>query len=89
MERSVDDMLTYPSHPQSDLVNTWDRLQMKDQHDNKMGSVNAFSTGQRCQMETSVDWKPLKWNSFWKFVISGFGVQPFKQLEEPGWHRFQ
>lgn len=77
MERSVDDMLTYPSHPQSDLVNTWDRLQMKDQHDNKMGSVNAL------------DWKPLKWNSFWKFVISGFGVQPFKQLEEPGWHRFQ
>ncbi|KAI9157216.1 hypothetical protein LWI28_018663 [Acer negundo] len=60
-DRSVDDMLTYPSHPQSDIVSTWDHIQLKDQHDNTMGGVNGLGTGQRSERENSLDWKPLKW----------------------------
>jgi len=59
--KSVDD--TYSSRPNSDLVNTWEQHQMKDQH-NKMDGVNRFGTGQRCDRDSSlgtVDWKPLKW----------------------------
>ncbi|KAK2633937.1 hypothetical protein Ddye_028729 [Dipteronia dyeriana] len=59
--RSVDDMLTYPSHPQSDIVSTWNHIQLKDQHDNTMGGVNGLGTGQRSERENSLDWKPLKW----------------------------
>ncbi|XP_004489931.1 uncharacterized protein [Cicer arietinum] len=61
--RSVDDMLTYSSHPNSDLLNTWEQHHMKDQHD-KMGGVNRFGSGQKCDRNNAlgtIDWKPLKW----------------------------
>ncbi|XP_045818077.1 uncharacterized protein LOC123910846 isoform X1 [Trifolium pratense] len=61
--KSVDDMLTYSSHSHSDLANTWEQHNMKDQHD-KMGGVNRFVTGQRNDRDSSlgtIDWKPLKW----------------------------
>ncbi|KAJ4720825.1 Nuclear receptor corepressor 1 [Melia azedarach] len=73
-QRSVDDMLTYPSHPQSDFVNTWDHLQLKDQHDNKMGGVNGLGTGQRCERESSLDWKPLKWTRSGSLSSRGSGL---------------
>lgn len=72
-QRSVDDMLMYPSHPQSDFVNTWDHLQLKDQHDNKMGGVNGLGTGQRCERENSLDWKPLKWTRSGSLSSRGSG----------------
>ncbi|XP_044461747.1 uncharacterized protein LOC123193044 isoform X2 [Mangifera indica] len=72
-QRSVDDMLTCPSHPQSDFVNTWDHLQLKDQHDNKMGGVNGFHTGQRCDRENSLDWRPLKWTRSGSLSSRGSG----------------
>jgi nuclear receptor co-repressor 1 len=61
--KSVDDMLTYSSHSHSDLVNTWEQHNMKDQHD-KIGGVNRFVTDQRNDRDSSlgtIDWKPLKW----------------------------
>ncbi|XVE99346.1 hypothetical protein REPUB_Repub03eG0190400 [Reevesia pubescens] len=73
--RSVDDMLTYPSHTHSDFVNTWDQLQ-KDRHDNKTSGVNGLGTGQRCERENSVgsmDWKPLKWNRSGSLSSRGSG----------------
>ncbi|XP_031279817.1 uncharacterized protein LOC116138238 isoform X1 [Pistacia vera] len=72
-QRSIDDMLTYPSHPQSDFVNTWDHLQLKDQHDNKMGGVNGLGTGQRCERQNSLDWKTLKWTRSGSLSSRGSG----------------
>lgn len=72
--KSVDDMLTYSSRPNSDLVNTWEQHQMKDQH-NKMDGVNRFGIGQRCDRDSSmgtVDWKPLKWTRPGSSRDSGF-----------------
>lgn len=72
--KSVDDMLTYSSRPNSDVVNTWEQHQMKDQH-NRMDSVNRFGTGQRCDRDSSlgtVDWKPLKWTRPGSSRDSGF-----------------
>lgn len=63
-QRSADDMVTYPSHPHSDFVNTWDQHHMKDQHD-KGGVVNGLgsSQAQRLDRDHSLGsiWKPLKW----------------------------
>ncbi|GMY08737.1 isoform 2 of nuclear receptor corepressor 1 [Fagus crenata] len=63
--RSLDDIITCPTHANSDFVNTWDPLHLKDQHD-KMGGVNGSGTGQRCDRENSLgstEWKPmLKWS---------------------------
>lgn len=73
-QRSVDDMLTYPSHPQSDFANTWDHLQLKDQHDNKIGSVNGLGTGQRCESENSLDWKKIKWTRSGSLSSRGSGL---------------
>lgn len=73
--RSVDDMITCPSHPNSDFVNTWDQLHLKDQHD-KMGGVNGLGTGQRCDRENSLgssDWKPLKWSRSGSLSSRGSG----------------
>ncbi|XVF23663.1 hypothetical protein REPUB_Repub13aG0058700 [Reevesia pubescens] len=73
--RSVDDLLTYPSHTHSDFVNTWDLLQ-KDQHDSKTSGVNGLGTGQRCERENSVgsmDWKPLKWSRSGSLSSRGSG----------------
>ncbi|XP_022745646.1 uncharacterized protein LOC111295980 isoform X2 [Durio zibethinus] len=73
--KSVDDMLTYPSHTHSDFINTWDQLQ-KDQHDNKTNGVNGLSTVQRCERENSVgsmDWKPLKWSRSGSLSSRGSG----------------
>ena len=73
--RSVDDMLTYPSHTHSDFVNTWNQLQ-KDQHDNKTSGVNGLGAGQRCERETSLglmDWKPLKWSRSGSLSSRGSG----------------
>lgn len=74
-QRSADDMLTYPpSHPHSELVNTWDQLHSKDQHDNsKMNGVNAVGTGQRGDRENSLDWKPLKWTRSGSLSSRGSG----------------
>ncbi|XP_017984688.1 PREDICTED: uncharacterized protein LOC18586364 isoform X1 [Theobroma cacao] len=74
-QRSVDDMLTYPSHAHSDFVSTWDQLH-KDQHDNKTSGVNGLGTGQRCERENSVgsmDWKPLKWSRSGSLSSRGSG----------------
>ncbi|KAE8711084.1 Serine carboxypeptidase-like 27 isoform 1 [Hibiscus syriacus] len=73
--RSVDDMLTYPSHSNSDFVNTWNQHQ-KDQHDNITCGVNGLGTGQRCERENSmdsVDWKPLKWSHSGSLSSRGSG----------------
>ncbi|KAL5734926.1 hypothetical protein ACOSP7_032787 [Xanthoceras sorbifolium] len=72
-DRSVDDMLTYASHPQSDFASTWDHIQLKDQHDNKMGGVNGLGTGQRCERENSLDWKTLKWTRSTSLSSRGSG----------------
>ncbi|XP_061374508.1 uncharacterized protein LOC133316746 isoform X2 [Gastrolobium bilobum] len=62
-QRSVDDILTYSSHPHSDFVNSWEQHHLKDQHE-KMGGANGLGTGQRSDRESlgSIAWKPLKWN---------------------------
>ncbi|KAI4346356.1 hypothetical protein L6164_007258 [Bauhinia variegata] len=73
--RVLDDMLTYPSHPHSDFVNTWDEHHLKEQHD-KMGGVNGMGTNQRCDRENSVgslDWKPLKWTRSGSLSSRGSG----------------
>ncbi|XP_059457621.1 uncharacterized protein LOC132187348 isoform X4 [Corylus avellana] len=73
--RSVDDMIACPSHPNSDFVNTWDQLHLKDQHD-KMGGVNGLGTGQRCDRENSLgssDWKPLRWSRSGSLSSRGSG----------------
>ncbi|XP_010253595.1 PREDICTED: uncharacterized protein LOC104594807 isoform X3 [Nelumbo nucifera] len=62
--RSVDDLLTYTSHPHSDIENSsWDQLHLKDYHD-KMGAVDGLATGHRYDKDHtlgSIAWKPLKW----------------------------
>lgn len=73
-QRSADDLPSYPSHLQSDLVNTWDNIQLNDQHDNKMGGVNGLGTGRRCERETSLDWKPLKWTRSGSLSSRGSGL---------------
>ncbi|WCJ19363.1 Duplicated homeodomain-like superfamily protein [Euphorbia peplus] len=62
-QRSVDDMLTYPSsHSQPEYSSSWDQLQSKEQHDNnKLAGANGLEASQRGDRETSLDWKPLKW----------------------------
>nr|POE64618.1 isoform 2 of nuclear receptor corepressor 1 [Quercus suber] len=72
--RSVDDMITCSSHPNSDFVNTWDRLHSKDQPD-KMTGVNGLGTGQRCDRENSLgsDWKTLKWSRSGSLSSRGSG----------------
>ncbi|XP_022133838.1 uncharacterized protein LOC111006296 isoform X2 [Momordica charantia] len=60
-QRSVHDMLIYPSHSHSDFVNPRDKV--KGQHD-KIDDVNGLGTNQRRDREYSVSssgWKPLKW----------------------------
>ncbi|XP_038889121.1 uncharacterized protein LOC120079017 isoform X2 [Benincasa hispida] len=60
-QRSVHDMLIYPSHSHSDFVNPRDKV--KGQHD-KVDDVNGLGTNQRRDREYSVSssgWKPLKW----------------------------
>ncbi|KGN51211.1 uncharacterized protein LOC101219573 isoform X1 [Cucumis sativus] len=60
-QRSVHDMLIYPSHSHSDFVNP--REKVKGQHD-KVDDVNGLGTNQRRDREYSVSssgWKPLKW----------------------------
>nr|QSD99673.1 MYB family transcription factor [Melilotus albus] len=72
--KSVDDMLTYSSRPNSDIVNNWEQHHMKDQH-NKRGGVNRFGTSQRCDRDSSlgtIDWKPLKWTRPGSSRDSGF-----------------
>lgn len=74
-QRSADDMLTYPSHPHSDFVNTWDQHHLKDQHD-KMGGINGLGTGQKCDRDHSlgsIDWKPLKWTRSGSLSSRGSG----------------
>ncbi|GLT70104.1 hypothetical protein SLA2020_422020 [Shorea laevis] len=75
-QRSVDDMLTYPSHSSSEFVNSCDQLHPKDQHDNKASGGNGLSTGVRSERENSVgsmDWKPLKWNRSGSLSSRGSG----------------
>ncbi|XP_044509196.1 uncharacterized protein LOC123228060 isoform X2 [Mangifera indica] len=72
-QRSVHDVITYPSHPQSSFVNTWDHLQLKDRHENKMGGVNGLGTGQRCERENSLDWKTIKWTRSGSLSSRGLG----------------
>ncbi|CAI0442823.1 unnamed protein product [Linum tenue] len=75
-QRSVDDMLTYPhSHPpNSDLVNTWGQLQLKEQRDsNKEGGPGALGSGERVEKENSLDWKPLKWTRAGSLSSRGSG----------------
>ncbi|XP_023551335.1 uncharacterized protein LOC111809185 isoform X1 [Cucurbita pepo subsp. pepo] len=60
-QRSVNDMLIYPSHSHSDFVNSRDKV--KGQHD-QVDDVNGLGTNQRRDREYSVSssgWKPLKW----------------------------
>lgn len=60
-QRSVHDMLIYPSHSHSDFVNPRDKV--KGQHD-KVDDVNGLGTNQRRDREYSASssgWKPLKW----------------------------
>ncbi|XP_061347011.1 uncharacterized protein LOC133292604 isoform X2 [Gastrolobium bilobum] len=74
-QRSVDDDLTYSSHPHTDLVNSWDQHHLKDQHD-RMGGVNGLGTGPRCDRENSlgsIDWKPLKWTRSGSLSSRGSG----------------
>lgn len=74
-QRSADDMLTYPSHPHSDFVNTWDQHHTKDQHD-KMGGVSGLGSAQRLDREHSlgsIDWKPLKWTRSGSLSSRGSG----------------
>ncbi|XP_010264748.1 PREDICTED: uncharacterized protein LOC104602664 isoform X2 [Nelumbo nucifera] len=63
-QRSVDDLLTYASHPHSDIENSsLDQLHLKDHHD-KMDSVHGLATGHRYNKDHSLGsmaWKPLKW----------------------------
>ena len=72
--RSVDDMITCSSHPNSDFVHTWDRLHLKDQSD-KITGVNGLGTGQRCDRENSLgsDWKTLKWSRSGSLSSRGSG----------------
>ncbi|CAL5209244.1 unnamed protein product [Lathyrus oleraceus] len=71
--RSVDDSTTYSSHPHSDSVNTWKQQHLKDQHD-KMGGVNELGAAPRCDKEnSSIDWKPLKWNRSGSLSSRGSG----------------
>ncbi|KDP25729.1 hypothetical protein JCGZ_23950 [Jatropha curcas] len=74
-QRSVDDMLTYPpSHSRSELGNKWEHLHPKDQHDNiKAAGVSAVGTGQRGDRESSLDWKPLKWDRSGSLSSRGSG----------------
>lgn len=59
---SVDDMITHRAQPPTDFATTWDNIQCKDHHDNKIGASNGLAAGgQKCERETSLDWKPLKW----------------------------
>ncbi|XP_022990202.1 uncharacterized protein LOC111487165 isoform X2 [Cucurbita maxima] len=60
-QRSVHDMLIYPSHSHSDFVNPRDKV--KGQHD-KIDDFNGLGTNQRRDRDYSVSssgWKPLKW----------------------------
>lgn len=74
-QRSVDDMLTYSSHPHSDFVNSWDQHHLKNQLD-KVDGVNGLGTGQGCDGENSlgsIDWKPLKWTRSGSLSSRGSG----------------
>ncbi|KAH1191412.1 Nuclear receptor corepressor 1 [Glycine max] len=71
--RSIDDALAYSPHPHSDFGNAWDQHHLKDQHD-KMGGVNDFGAGPRCDRENSLgDWKPLKWTRSGSLSSRGSG----------------
>ncbi|CAN0825440.1 hypothetical protein LINGRAHAP2_LOCUS399 [Linum grandiflorum] len=62
-QRSVDDMLTCPPPhpPNSDFVNTWDQLPLRQQHGTNEDGGNVLGSGQRGDKDNSLDWKPLKW----------------------------
>ncbi|KAF5180389.1 Nuclear receptor corepressor [Thalictrum thalictroides] len=64
-QRSVSDLQTYASHPQSvENSSSWHHLQPKAQND-KMPTVDALGTDNTCNRDQSSslgDWKPLKWN---------------------------
>ncbi|KAK9061244.1 hypothetical protein SSX86_018424 [Deinandra increscens subsp. villosa] len=53
------------SHPQSDFVNSWDHLQLNDQHAKSSGDGVSTTGDQRIEkavsLGSSLDWKPLKW----------------------------
>ncbi|XP_057485880.1 LOW QUALITY PROTEIN: uncharacterized protein LOC130772157 [Actinidia eriantha] len=74
-QRSVDDIMLYHSHPNSDSVNTSDQIHSKGQHDKKE-NVNGLGTGQRLEKENtmgSIDWKPLKWSRSGSLTSRGSG----------------
>ncbi|GFY84564.1 duplicated homeodomain-like superfamily protein [Actinidia rufa] len=74
-QRSVDDIMLYNSHPNSDSVNTSDQIHSKGQHDKKE-NVNGLVTGQRLEKENtmgSIDWKPLKWSRSGSLTSRGSG----------------
>ncbi|XP_043698280.1 uncharacterized protein LOC122649002 isoform X2 [Telopea speciosissima] len=75
-QRSVDDLLTYASHPHSDNENSsLDLLNYKDHHD-KMGGVDGLGTGYRYDKDHSfgsITWKPLKWTRSGSLSSRGSG----------------
>ncbi|XP_042505940.1 uncharacterized protein LOC122082443 isoform X2 [Macadamia integrifolia] len=75
-QRSVDDLLTYPSHPHSDIENSsWDQLNCKDHHD-KMGGLDGLGTGYRYDKDHSfgpINWKPRKWTRSGSLSSRGSG----------------
>ncbi|KAI3808988.1 hypothetical protein L1987_24952 [Smallanthus sonchifolius] len=48
------------SHPQYDLMNSWDQLQSNDQPV-KNNDDGVGTTGGKSSLGSSLDWKPLKW----------------------------
>ncbi|XP_024959161.1 uncharacterized protein LOC112500097 isoform X1 [Cynara cardunculus var. scolymus] len=49
------------SYPLTDSVNSWEQLQLNDQHAKKNGGEVSTTGSQGLDKEDSLDWKPLKW----------------------------
>ncbi|KAJ1403618.1 hypothetical protein SESBI_27183 [Sesbania bispinosa] len=84
--RSVDDMVTYSSHPHSEFANTWEQHHLKDQRD-KMSGVNGLSTGHRRDRDSSldsIDWRQLKWTRSGSLTSRGSGFCHSSSLRSTG-----
>lgn len=84
--KSRDEMPSYPSHSNGGFGNTWDQIQLRDQHD-KMGGSNGLGTGQKCDRENSLglnDWKPIKWTRSASLSSRGSGFSHLSSSKSVG-----
>ncbi|XP_024023461.1 uncharacterized protein LOC21396603 isoform X2 [Morus notabilis] len=84
--KSRDEMPAYSSHSNGGFGNTWDQIQLKDQHD-RIGGSNGLVTGQKCDRENSLglnDWKPIKWTRSGSLSSRGSGFSHLSSSKSVG-----